>query len=199
MSAESNTPQDLLTKSQLALLDAIGRLSLVLLLPSEPNAQLVTLEKSRSYEDDHWVASVLLDTSKVSVNFRVHFGTINGRHLMASSFQADPALLSPEHVLDFLTEYCNLVMGHIKGALAGDLGEEALKTVFLPRLDPSYDNYKIIPTGLVKVIEERWWSFTWPDNGEVFIYAQVKSVTGFNDATFKSLATAHQMPELDFA
>ena len=196
---ESNASPDLLTKSQVSLLDALEKLSLALLQPTEPNANLFALDDTRKFEQDHWVASVLLDTSKVSVNFRVHFGTINGRHLMASSFQADPALLSPEHVLDFLTEYCNLVMGHIKGALAGDLGEEALKTVFLPKLDPSYDNYKIIPTGLVKVIEERWWSFTWPDNGEVFIYAQVKSVTGFSDATFKSLATAHQMPELDFA
>ena len=196
---ESNASPDLLTKSQVSLLDALEKLSLALLQPTEPNANLFALDDTRKFEQVHWVAAIILDTLIASVNFRVHFATTNGRHLLAANSKSDPLSFTPEEVLDFLKEYCNLVMGHIKGALAGDLGEEALKTVFLPRLDPSYDNYKIIPTGLVKVIEERWWSFTWPDNGEVFIYAQVKSVTGFNDATFKSLATAHQMPELDFA
>ena len=193
MSVESNLQTDLLAKSQLSLLDAIEKLSLALLLPSEANAQLVTLEKSRKFDQDHWVASVLLDTSRASVNFRVHFSTTNGRHLLASSFQADPTSLTPEQVLDFLKEYCNLVMGYTKGALAGDLGKEDLQTVFLPKLAPSYDKYKILPTGLVKVLEERWWSITWPDNGEILLYARVKSDTGFHDATFKSLAAAHQI------
>ena len=193
MSAEIVVSPDLLNRSQLSLLDAIEKLSLALLLSSEPNAQVVPIGENRKFEHDHWVASVLLDTSKASVNFRVHFSTTSGRNLLASSFKADPASLTPEHVLDFLKEYCNLVMGYMKGALAGDLGKEESQTVFLPKLDPSYDHYKIIPTGLVKVMEERWWSITWPDNGEILLYARVKSDTGFHDATFKSLAAAHQI------
>ena len=193
MSVESNVSPDLLTKSQLSLLDAIEKLSLALILPAEPNAQLVALEKTRKFEQDHWVASVLLDTSKASVNFRVHFATINGRHLLASSSKSDPLSVTPTQVLDFLKEYTNLVMGYIKGALASDLGKEEGQKVFLPKLDPSYDTYRIIPTGLVKVVEERWWSITWPNNGELFLYARVKSDTGFHDATFKSLAEAHQI------
>ena len=193
MSVESNVSPDLLTKSQLSLLDAIEKLSLALILPAEPNAQLFVLEKTRKFEQDHWVASVLLDTSKASVNFRVHFATLNGRHLLASSSKSDPLSVTPLQVLDFLKEYCNLVMGYIKGALASDLGKDESQKVFLPKLDPSYDNYRIIPTGLVKVMEERWWSITWPNNGELFLYARVKSDTGFHDATFKSLAEAHQI------
>ena len=193
MSVESNVSPDLLTKSQLSLLDAIEKLSLALILPAEPNAQLFLLEKTRKFEQDHWVASVLLDTSKASVNFRVHFATLNGRHLLATSSKSDPLSVTPLQVLDYLKEYCNLVMGHTKAALAGDLGKEEGQKVFLPKLDPSYDLYRIIPTGLVKVVEERWWSITWPNNGELFLYARVKSDTGFHDATFKSLAEAHQI------
>ena len=193
MSAEIVVSPDLLNRSQLSLLDAIEKLSLALLLSSEPNAQVVPLGENRKFEHDHWVASVLLDTSKASVNFRVHFATLNGRHLLATSSKSDPLSVTPLQVLDYLKEYCNLVMGHTKAALAGDLGKEEGQKVFLPKLDPSYDLYRIIPTGLVKVVEERWWSITWPNNGELFLYAQVKSDTGFNDETFKSLASAHQI------
>ena len=69
--------------------------------------------------------------------------------------------------------------------------------VFLPKLNPSYDYYRIIPTGMVNVMEERWWSITWPNNGELLMYARVKSDIGFHDATLKLLAAAHQMPDFE--
>ena len=197
MSFESNPSPDLLTKSQVSLLDALEKLSLALLLPTEPNANLFALDDTRKFEQDHWVASIILDTLIASVNFRVHFATTNGRHLLAANSKSDPLSFTPEEVLDFLKEYCNLVMGYLKGAMVGDLGREETKVVFLPTLNPSYDYYRIIPPSLVKVMEERWWSITWPNNGELLLYARVKTDIGFHDATFKSLAEAHQMPDFE--
>jgi hypothetical protein len=176
--------------AQLGILDAIEKLSHNQVLLGMPDAKVAPLEKGRDISQDHWVASVLLDTSKAQVYFRVHFATSISRKLLADHLHSDPKLFEPTTAHDHLREFCNVVMGRIKGALAPEIDLSSQKKVFLPKLDPSYDKYKIIPTGNEKVDEERWWRIT-GSAGELILYARARSEGGFSAEVLKGLSQVH--------
>ena len=71
---------------------------------------------------------------------------------MASS--TNPRSIKPSTAQDSLKEYCNLVMGKLKSVLRTELtGDEATK-VFLPNIDPSFDNFGKVPTGKEDLIKK---------------------------------------------
>jgi len=174
----------------LTILDALQNISLAQIQLAKPDAKLEGLDKSTDISQDHWVASVLLDTSKAEIYFRVHFSTVIGRALLADHLKSDPTSFDPASALDHLKEYCNVIMGRIKGALTSEMDSNSITKVFLPSVDPSYDRYKIIPTGNEKVFEERWWRIVW-GGGEFILFARVKSAGGFGESVLKSLSQVH--------
>lgn len=173
--------------TQTTILEAIERLAKQHIALFIPGVKSFPLEAQKDISSDHWVASVLLNASKAQIHFRVHFSTALSRNLLADHFKTDPTQINPLTAHDHLREFCNLIMGRVKGALAPELSMDEKTKVFLPKVDPSYDNYKKVPAGTEKAIEERWWRMVW-DGGELMMYAKVKSAGGFSNNVLAALA-----------
>ena len=173
--------------SQVTLLEAIQKIALAQVQTIEPGAASEPFDKSRDISQDHWVASIILDTKKAEVFLRVHFSTSIGRQMLANHLKSDPKTFAAASVLDHLKEFCNVIMGRIKGALNPEMDMASITKVFVPNVDPSYDKYTIIPTGTENILEERWWRIHW-SHGEIILYARVKSAAGFGEEVLKRLS-----------
>ena len=178
-------PNEVIT--QTTILEAIERLATQHIGLFIPGVKSFPLEVATDISSDHWVASVLLNASKAQIYFRVHFSTALSRSLLADQFKTDPSQINPLTAHDHLKEFCNLVMGRVKGALSPELSVEEKTKVFLPKIDPSYDTYKEAPIGTEKALEESWWRMVW-DSGELMMYAKVKSAGGFSNNVLAALA-----------
>jgi hypothetical protein len=175
-----------LANAQVALLACLKRCSLQQFTPFEPDVVSSPIE-GKDLSGDHWVASVLLNISKAQVLMRVHFSSATGRALVANRLQEEPNSLTPASAHDFLKEYCNVVMGKLKGIIASELGREEMQKVFLPKVEPSYDQFGVIRHSGGQPIQDDWWRLKWPA-GELVVYARATSTAGFTPATLESLS-----------
>ena len=187
-SAATTSNDPIIAQANLTLLDAIQRVALSQMHTNSPDAQSEPISHERDISADHWVASVLLDINKAQIYFRVHFSTATSRKLLAQQLHVDAKNFEAITSHDQMKEFCNVVMGRIKGMLSAELDKESTSKVFLPKVDPSYDNFSKIPTpGSGAVYDQRWWRISWTD-GELILFARVKSQSGFGAETMKSLA-----------
>jgi len=185
MTDSALAPNEVIT--QTTILEAIERLATQHIGLFIPGVKSFPLDVAKDISSDHWVASVLLNASRAQIHFRVHFSTALSRTLLADHFKTDPTQINPLTAHDHLKEFCNLIMGRVKGALSPELNMDEKTKVFLPKVDPSYDNYKKVPVGTEKAIEERWWRMVW-EGGELMMYAKVKSAGGFSNNVLAALA-----------
>ena len=177
-----------IAEANLSLLDAIQRVALSHIQTADPAARSESILKERDISGDHWVASVLLDVNKAQIYFRVHFSTVISRKLLSKQLGIDPKTFEAATSHDQVKEFCNIVMGRIKGMLSLDLDKESTSKVFLPKVDPSYDAFSVVPV-LVPPCSNvaRWWRISWGE-GELILFARVKSASGFGPETMSSLA-----------
>ena len=139
--------------------------------------------KPTNLSADHWVASVILPMAKVSVAFRVHFTSVQGRKVLATT-KLKEDLISPKNAHDSLKEYCNIVMGKLKAAIADEMQNGEMSNVFVPEMSPSYDNFGTVPTG--DVVKETWWRLVW-EGGELICYGKAVTKGGFSPKTLEEL------------
>ena len=172
--------------AQIAILNCLKRFSDQQFQTYIKESRIEDLAKSQDLSFDHWVASVLFSTTKASVCFRVHFTSSTSRSLLANTQKADPSSVKPTTAQDFLKEYCNVVMGRIKGILSKEVEVDETRKVFLPQVDPSFDEFGIVPTGSEKVVEEAWWRVIW-EGGELVVYGRAKASGGFTQDTLEAL------------
>jgi hypothetical protein len=149
--------------------------------------KLMKIENPIKASFDHWVASVILDTSKAKLMVRVHFKTKTSRKLLNAAVEGE--VLEPEVTHDHMREYCNMVMGRLKALISDDLEDEVIRKVFLPEVQPSYDDYQNIPVGDELPSEERWWKLELghPDD-YLLIYGSVTGDQLFDRKILASLA-----------
>ena len=170
------------------LLEAIQRVALSQMQTVDPNAKSEAISRDYDISSDHWIASVLLDINKAQVYFRVHFSTATSRKLLAKQLKVDAKNFEAITSHDQMKEFCNVVMGRIKGMLRAELDQESTTKVFLPKVDPSYDNFGVVPPAASQAVYDQcWWRIFW-DEGEFILFARVKSQSGFGAETLKSLA-----------
>jgi hypothetical protein len=119
----------------------------------------------------------------------VHFSTSTSRKILARQLRVDAKKFEAITSHDQMKEFCNIVMGRIKGMLRAELDQESTTKVFLPKVDPSYDNFGVVAASNsnTAVYDQRWWRICW-DDGEIILFARVKSLSGFGAETMKSLA-----------
>lgn len=172
--------------AQIAILNCLKRFSDQQFKTYISDSRIEDLAKSQDLSFDHWVASVLFSTTKASVCFRVHFTSSTSRSLLANSSKLAPEAVKPTTAQDFLKEYCNVVMGRIKGILSKEVHVDETRKVFLPQVDPSFDEFGIVPTGTERVVEEAWWRVLW-DGGEIVVYGRAKASGGFTEETLAAL------------
>jgi hypothetical protein len=173
--------------AQSAILDCLQRFSLQQFTNIAADAKSLDLEKKMDLSNDHWVASVLLSVSKAQVLLRVHFSSAVGRAILAEGSKEDPRSIQPASAHDFLKEFCNVVMGRVKGILTTDAGVEEAKKVFLPSIEPSFDRFGVVPDVKDVAIDQRWWRIEW-GGGAVVIFGRATASQGFTDGILQSLA-----------
>ena len=176
----------LVALSTATILDALGREAKRIMSVHDTVAEFSVVKQQASAEEDHWVASVVYSAAKTEIYFRVHFSTVLSRRLVEGLFKEFAIEPNAEHAHDYLSEYCNQVVGHIKTALHADLSEEDQRRVFVPAVAPSYDRYEEIPSSDCLNIGERWWQVVWPE-GKILIYASVKGEASLDMETLKKL------------
>lgn len=172
--------------AQAAILDCLQRFSLQQFKNISVDAKMFDLEKQTDMSNDHWVASVLLSVSKVQVLLRVHFSSAVGRAILAEGSKEDPQSIQPASAHDYLKEFCNVIMGKLKGILTVDAGVEDAKKVFLPNIEPSFDRFGVVPEADA-ANDQRWWQITWI-GGSVVIYGRATASRGFTDGVLQQLA-----------
>ena len=159
-------------------------------------ARTEDLSETRDLKHDHWVACVALPMVNVSVNFQVHFTSAQSRALLSMASSTNPRSIKPSTAQDSLKEYCNLVMGKLKSVLRTELtGDEATR-VFLPNIDPSFDNFGKVPTGKEDLIQEAWWRIIW-DGGELLAYGKANVKQSFNQNTIQQLNKESSLMAID--
>ena len=173
--------------AQAAIIDCLQRFSLQQFTNFAADAKMLDLDRKMDLSNDHWVASVLLSVSKAQVLLRVHFSSAVGRAILAESSEEDPRSIQPTSAHDFLKEFCNVVMGRVKGILTTNAGTEEARKVFLPSIEPSFDRFGVVPDVEDAAIGQRWWRVQWA-GGEVVIFGRATASQGFTDEALQSLA-----------
>lgn len=189
--------------AQAAILGCIKRFMHQQLVSIVPEVEMTDLDSHKDLSSDHWVASVLLNTSKAQVLLRVHFSSASGRAILARNLQEDPKLLQPASAHDFLKETCNVVMGKLKGILVAVSESDDAKRVFLPNIEPSFDKYGVVPGDSEMPVEESWWRIFWSNGGELVAYARATASTGFSEDTMEALShqaivSVNDLGDIDF-
>ena len=171
-------------ESQSALLEFLKNLSSQQFSIKYATSHTENITKPTDLSMDHWVASVILPMSRVSVAFRVHFTSVQGRKVLVTK-ELDQEDISPQNAHDSLKEYCNIVMGKLKAAIADEMQKGEALNVFVPELDPSYDNFGTVPSG--DIIKEAWWRLIWDDT-ELICYGKAIAKEGFSPKTIEELS-----------
>jgi hypothetical protein len=172
--------------AEVAILDCLQRSSHRHFTAFVPDAESLPLDAG-DLSADHWVASVLLNTSKAQVVLRVHFSSAVGRLLLSKAIREDPHSIQPSSAHDFLKEFCNVVMGKVKGILVSEIGKDEAREVFLPHIEPSYDRFGKVPGTAQDDQEVRWWRLKWAD-GELILFGRATAAQGFTEALMLELS-----------
>ena len=182
--------------AQLAVLDFLKNFSCQTFSSRYTVSRVEEFARCRNMNADHWVASVMLPMSKVSVTFRVHFTSVQSRRLLSMQSDATPSSIKPKSAQDSLKEYCNVVMGKLKSVLRSEFVGDESRKVFVPFVDPSFDKYGLVPSGDEKLVEETWWRIVW-DGGEIIAYGKAIAKQAFCEETFEGLAKESSIVSID--
>jgi hypothetical protein len=173
--------------AEIAILDCLERFSQRQMSTHLAGVESLALDGEKDLSADHWVASVLLNTTKAQVLLRVHFSSAAGRAILATASSEDAKAIQPTSAHDFLKEFCNVVMGKIKGILVREAGKDEAQKVFLPSIEPSYDRYGRVPDANGQALERRWWRLKWAE-GEILLFARATATLGFTAETMEGLS-----------
>ena len=172
--------------AEVAINNFVKRVSLEHFHNFKPDANLCPLEENRDLSNDHWVSSVLITTDKASINFRIHFSSVMGKQLLADAFGESPAEFSHVEVQDFLKEFCNVIVGQVKTFLSSESDPDNPGKVFVPEIEPSYDEYGVV-NKQDKPTNEDWWKIVWDDQ-ELVLCSEVNCGDNFTAETLKQLS-----------
>tara|TARA_B100000902_G_C26698183_1_gene615812 strand:+ start:23 stop:592 length:570 start_codon:yes stop_codon:yes gene_type:complete len=120
--------------------------------------EIVDFNAEEDLTYDHWVCSITVGLGEAQVFIKAHFGSASAREIASKELRLeDKKDMETSVLIDYMREYLNRVMGHIKGRY-----QSTDDTVSVPNITPSYDQGLSEPEENMDNANTRRWKVKWP-------------------------------------